>query len=73
MNKLSFREIEIMQHTSKGSTAKEIARLVGLEHRTIQAYIVNIRRKLGAKNIAHAVYLACNVVGVNDVANVARL
>ena len=60
MKKLSFREVEIIRHTATGSTAKEIARLVGLEHRTIQAYIVNIRRKLGAKNIAHAVYLACS-------------
>lgn len=58
MKMLSGREIEIIRHSASGYTAKEIARLMGLEHRTIEIYVVNIRRKLLARNIAHAVYIA---------------
>ncbi|OGT62503.1 MAG: hypothetical protein A3E85_00640 [Gammaproteobacteria bacterium RIFCSPHIGHO2_12_FULL_45_12] len=58
MKKLSCREIEVMNYIAKGNTAKEIARLVSLEPRTIEAYMTNARKKLQAKNIAHAVYLA---------------
>lgn len=60
MNKLSARELEIIKYTACGSTAKEVARKVGLEYRTIEAYMKNIRRKLGAKNVAHVIYLACH-------------
>jgi DNA-binding NarL/FixJ family response regulator len=58
MKPLSRRELQIMQYTAQGCTAKEIAKKIGLEPRTIQAYVINIRKKLAAKNIAHAVYLA---------------
>ena len=58
MTRLTCREVEIIQYTARGCTAKEIARLTGLEHRTIQAYVSNIRKKLSAKNVAHAIYLA---------------
>lgn len=58
MKILSGREIEIIKHTACGYTAKEIARMIGLEHRTIEIYVGNIRRKLVARNIAHAIYIA---------------
>jgi DNA-binding NarL/FixJ family response regulator len=61
MAKLSGREIEIIKHTACGSTAKEIAKMTGLEHRTVEAYMANIRKKLGAKNVAHAIYIACRI------------
>lgn len=60
MKKLSFREAEIIKHIASGYTAKEIGKRMGLEHRTIEAYLKNIRKKLGAKNSAHAIYIAFN-------------
>lgn len=57
MDKLNCREIEIIYHTAAGLTAKEIARKTGLEHRTVEFYMKNLRKKLGAKNVAHAIYL----------------
>ncbi len=58
MKNLSYREIQIIRHLAQGYTAKEIAKLMGLEHRTIEIYASHIRKKLAAKNIAHAVYIA---------------
>lgn len=57
MKKLSRREQQIIQYTAEGLTSKQIARLLGLEFRTIQVYLANVRKKVGAKNIAHAIYL----------------
>lgn len=58
MQKLSSREVEIINHAAVGLTAKEIARRTGLEPRTVQAYMSNIKKKLGAKNSAHAIFIA---------------
>lgn len=57
MNILNDREMLIMKHKANGHTAKEIAKLVGLEYRTVESYIGNIRKKLNARNIAHAIYI----------------
>ncbi len=65
MRKLSSREVEIIKHTACGLTAKEIAKMTGLEHRTIEAYMTNIRKKLGAKNTAHAIYIALKISLIN--------
>lgn len=67
MRKLSMREIEIIHHIAYGLTAKEIARVVGLEPRTIEAYMGNIRKKLGAKNAAHAIWIALKGSLINPV------
>jgi DNA-binding NarL/FixJ family response regulator len=58
MKNLSRREVEIINHTACGYTAKEIARFTGLTHKTIETYMINLRKKMGAKNSAHAIYLA---------------
>ncbi|MFZ2315270.1 MAG: helix-turn-helix transcriptional regulator [Gammaproteobacteria bacterium] len=65
MRKLSLREIEIINHTAYGFTAKEIARIVGLEPRTVEAYMSNIKKKLGAKNAAHAICIALKASVIN--------
>jgi len=66
MKKLNSREIEIIQRSANGCTAKEIARMTGLEHRTVESYMATIRKKLGARNIAHAVYIAYTARVVSD-------
>ena len=58
MKMLSGREVQIIRYTARGCTAKEIAKITGLKYRTIEIYVGNIRKKLQAKNVAHAVYIA---------------
>ena len=55
---LSYREIQIIEFTSTGLTAKEIARKLNIGYRTVEKYSQNIRKKLNARNMTHAVFLA---------------
>lgn len=55
---LNERETEIISYKALGHTSKEIARLLGLEYRTVEVYFGKIKRKLKARNTAHAIYLA---------------
>lgn len=69
MKKLSCREMEVIKYTATGYTAKEIAKLISLDHRTIETYMANIRKKLNAKNITHAIYIACHTNVFHEVIN----
>ena len=55
---LSYREIQIIRLISFGYTAKEIARKLNIGYRTVEKYAQNIRKKLKARNMTHAVFLA---------------
>jgi DNA-binding CsgD family transcriptional regulator len=66
MKVLNVRETQIIRYTAKGYTAKEIAKIIGLKHRTIEIYISNLRKKLDAKNIANAIYIAGQQNILND-------
>lgn len=46
---LSHRESACLKLLSSGKTAKEIARVLSLSHRTIESYINNIRQKTGLR------------------------
>lgn len=63
---LNEREREIVIYKSKGMTSKEIGRLLNLEYRTVETYFYQIKKKLQAKNTAHAIYLACLTLGINS-------
>ena len=43
---LSKREIEILYYLTRGKTAKKIAHVVNLSHRTVELHLQNIKRKL---------------------------
>lgn len=45
---LTMREREIAQHIVTGATSKQIARLLGISHRTVEAHRARLMRKLGA-------------------------
>ncbi|MGV3573334.1 MAG: LuxR C-terminal-related transcriptional regulator [Ramlibacter sp.] len=45
---LSLREREIAQHLVTGCTSKEIARVLGLSPRTVEAHRARLMKKLGA-------------------------
>lgn len=47
---LSKRELECLHLTIKGYTAKRIARELGISHRTVEEYLLNIRIKTGASS-----------------------
>lgn len=50
---LSKREFECAELVAAGYSAKEIALMLSLSHRTIQDYINSLKTKLQARNIAH--------------------
>ncbi len=52
---LTPREEQVARLMLKGHSAKEIARLLGNEARTVDQHIVNMKLKLGAGNRAHMV------------------
>ncbi|WP_339951726.1 LuxR C-terminal-related transcriptional regulator [uncultured Albimonas sp.] len=52
---LTPREREIALHVVEGRTAKQIARLLGISHRTVEVHRAGVMRKLGARNVAELV------------------
>jgi DNA-binding CsgD family transcriptional regulator len=58
---LSPREKEILHHAFHGFTSKEMAKILSLDNRTIEKYAANAKKKLGARNIAHAVKKALDL------------
>ena len=45
----SKREGECLLHLSEGKSAKEIARDIGISHRTVESYIANLKIKFGCR------------------------
>lgn len=52
---LSKREMECLQLTIKGYTAKRIAKQLGISHRTVEEYLFNIRTKTGTSSKAELI------------------
>ncbi len=57
--KLSRREMDCLGLTIKGFTAKKIAKDLGISHRTVEEYLVNIRTKTGASSKAELMEMFC--------------
>lgn len=55
---LSPRQAEIIQLLAEGLLVKQIARRLGLSHRTVEGYLAKMRQRIGVHNqaelIAHA-------------------
>lgn len=56
--KLSKREKECLEWTSVGKTSYEISRILGVSENTINNYIANAMRKIGAVNRSQLVATA---------------
>lgn len=54
---LTQREQQVMSLTTQGLSSKEIARELHIDFSTVEQYLFRVRKKLNAKNKAHAVYL----------------
>lgn len=52
---LTAREREIALHVVEGRTAKQIARLLDISHRTVEVHRAAVMKKLGARNAAELV------------------
>lgn len=57
MTSLSPRQQQIMEMTTRGYTAKEIAGELGVSHQTVKNHLYEVRLRLGASTTAQAVYL----------------
>lgn len=55
---LSPQEAVCLNWSSLGKYMPEIAKIVGVEHRTVQYHLDNARDKLNATNLPHAVRVA---------------
>jgi len=55
---LQLRELEILQLSADGKTMDEIAEITRYKYNTIATFIRDLRDKMDAQNIAHAVALA---------------
>jgi two-component system response regulator FixJ len=56
--RLSVRECEVMRHVVAGSSSKEIARVLRISVRTVEAHRIHVMHKMGASNLAELVNLA---------------
>lgn len=54
-DRLTRREREVLTHIIKGSSNKEMSRLLGISIRTIEVHRAHVMQKLRAKNAAHLV------------------
>jgi len=57
-NRLSSRELEILEYIANGNTNNQIAHILYLSEQTVKNHISSILHKLDARNRAHAVALA---------------
>ena len=58
IEKLTERELEILQMAAEGASNQEIAEKLVLSHGTVKAHVFNTRGKLGAHNRTEAVVLS---------------
>lgn len=55
---LTRREVEVLAQLAKGKTARQIAEILGITKRTVDAHLQSAYLKLGASNGTHAVAIA---------------
>lgn len=58
LSTLSQREMEILDKVVSGNSSKEIARLLGISHKTVEAHRGRIMSKLGLKSTGDLIHFA---------------
>jgi FixJ family two-component response regulator len=66
MDGLSARERDVVEALKDGLSSKEIARQLGLSHRTVEMYRNNIHRKLGVTSLAQLLKIAWLAAGLEE-------
>jgi DNA-binding NarL/FixJ family response regulator len=60
-DRLTDRELEILEFLALGLTVKQVATRLGVSPRTIDSHIARLYRKLGARNRVHAISRAASL------------
>ena len=60
LNSLTHREREVFDGVVSGQTSKEIAARLGISHRTVESYRLNMMAKLGAQRLHDLLVIASN-------------
>jgi DNA-binding CsgD family transcriptional regulator len=63
---LTQRELQCLQATVQGFTAKEIAQQLGISYRTVEEYLTNIREKAGASSKAELVRMVLGQIDLGS-------
>ena len=63
---LTKREWDCVKLSLKGKSAKEVARVLGISHRTVEVYLSNAKRKFNSKNIMELLYKIGNLVNCSE-------
>ena len=66
-NGLSRREAEVLRQLGRGLRNREIAEVMGISVRTVEAHIANLLRKLGARNRTQATMIAHKLGLLEDI------
>lgn len=56
---LTMRQFDCLYHAARGLTAEETANALGVSPHTVRQHLKDVCEKVGARNISHAVALAC--------------
>lgn len=56
---LTEHQLDALKRASQGQTHKQIARGLGIDAKSVGKLMTEVFRKLGARNMPHAVLLAC--------------
>lgn len=65
---LTFRQIHVLALTARGFSRNEIGLELCISPRTVKEDVDTLRAEIGARNVAHAVYLcmACGLLSLED-------
>ena len=58
LDRLTDRELEVLQRVGAGQGTKEIAEDLGVSHKTVESHRLHIKEKLGLKNASEMVRFA---------------
>ena len=70
--RLTEREAQILQISSKGSLEKGVANELGISVNTVRVHIENAKRKLAARSKAHAIVIATHIGEINAMTDQTR-
>ncbi len=70
--RLTDREAEILQISAIGARESDVAAQLGISIYTVRAHVENAKRKLDARNKAHAIMIAAHASEINPATDVER-
>jgi len=56
--RLTPREAEVLQYAAHGKTLEEVAATLGISRETVKTHVFNVRLRLDALNLGHAIAIS---------------